>query len=120
MAALGRRAFLVGSAVVIGASARRATAAGEPIVETASGKLRGAVEDGMVRFLGVPYGAPTGGRNRFMPPQKPEPWSGVRSAEAWAGHAPQSPINAIVSAGYTRQQPEVSALAGPGDPVPQS
>jgi para-nitrobenzyl esterase len=109
---LGRRSFLVGAAAVIGASARRATAAGEPIVETASGKLRGAVEDGIVHFLGVPYGAPTGGRNRFMPPQKPEPWGGVRDALVWAGHAPQ--------AGPGPRRPELALLSGAPDTVPLS
>ena len=111
-AAFGRRSFLVGTAAMIGASARRAAASDEPVVETASGKLRGAVEDGIARFLGVPYGAPTGGRNRFMPPQKPEPWGGVRDALAWAGHAPQ--------AGPGPRRPELAVLSGAPDLVPLS
>ena len=39
-----------------------------PVVEIASGKLRGANAAGVCAFKGVPYGASSGGSNRFMAP----------------------------------------------------
>src|ERR1700733_3327094 len=61
-----------------------------PIVETTSGKLRGALVDGVAAFRGVPYGASTAGAARFMPPRPPQPWAGVRDALDYAGQAPQA------------------------------
>jgi para-nitrobenzyl esterase len=59
-------------------------------VETAHGKVRGRSIAGIHSFLGVRYGASTAGRNRFMPPQKPQPWTGVQDAFAYGDSAPQS------------------------------
>jgi para-nitrobenzyl esterase len=50
------------------------------VAETASGKIRGYKRNGVYIFKGVPYGASTAGSNRFMPPAKPEPWTGIRNA----------------------------------------
>jgi para-nitrobenzyl esterase len=61
-----------------------------PVVKTFAGKLRGISTGWVHAFKGIPYGAPTGA-NRFMPPQPPEAWAGVREASAYQGHAPQLP-----------------------------
>ena len=42
---------------------------------------------------GIPYGADTSGANRFMPPQKPKPWTDVYPALWWGNTAPQNMEN---------------------------
>lgn len=59
------------------------------IAETTNGKVRGFILRDIYTFLGFPYGAPTSGKNRFMPPQKPEPWKDVFPAVYWGNAAPQ-------------------------------
>ncbi len=77
----------------------------DPVVETRAGKLRGTVVEGAAAFLSVPYGAPTDGENRFMPPRPPAPWAGVRDAVAFRTQAPQSRL------GFPAR-PELSISAG--------
>src|ERR1051326_3480665 len=62
-------------------------------VETTSGKVQGIASTGIKEFKGIPYGAPTGGRNRYMPPKKPASWSGVRECLGHGSICPQSPTN---------------------------
>jgi para-nitrobenzyl esterase len=57
---------------------------------TTAGRVRGTVVNGIRIFKGVPYGATTAGANRFKPPARPTPWTGVRDALAWGPTAPQS------------------------------
>ena len=104
---LDRRRFLVrsamaGTALLLSRSYAWSAAASEPVAETTSGKIRGVTIDGIAAFKGIPYGASTAGANRFMPPQRPAPWGGVRDAVNWEGHAPQ--------AFFGQRRPEVSIL----------
>jgi para-nitrobenzyl esterase len=77
------------------------------VVDTASGKVRGVVCNGVHVYRGIPYGASTAGANRFMPPRKAEPWTGVRDAFQ-SGHAsPQvSPAPGAIGAGLRGYAPQ--------------
>src|SRR5579863_9571650 len=110
-----RRAFLKGSSLAAVAMATGATAASRAFaqatqtpsrpaaglgassdrqifweVETTSGKVQGISNTGIKEFKGIPYGAPTGGKNRFMPPKKPASWSGLRECFNYGQVCPQT------------------------------
>jgi para-nitrobenzyl esterase len=59
------------------------------VADTAYGKVRGFILRDIYTFRGIPYGADTSGKNRFMPSQKPEPWTDIRPAVWWGNSAPQ-------------------------------
>src|SRR5580658_9993948 len=58
--------------------------------ETQYGKIQGMANTGIKEFKGIPYGASTGGKNRYMPPQKHAGWSGVRECLAYGQISPQT------------------------------
>jgi len=99
--AFTRRSFLKQSSVLIGAAGfgalgRASTALGQTAAQslfvvagTASGKVQGMNLGGINVFKGIPYGASTGGPNRFMPPKKPAAWTGTRDAFEFGQISPQ-------------------------------
>ena len=61
-----------------------------PTVNTVAGTVTGFTEDnGTLCFRGIPYGAPTGGPNRFLPPKPVAPWSGIRECTEWGERCKQ-------------------------------
>ena len=89
-----RRDFLKHSGLLIAASSigmPAFAADGDSVVaETTYGRIRGTELNGIKVFKGIPYGATTAGKNRFMPPVAPAKWTGVRDALAYGSSAPQS------------------------------
>ena len=112
---IGRRAWLTSSfaASTLWAvpSAVRAQAPGEPaspVAATVFGKVRGVVNHGVNVFRGIPYGAPTSGANRFRPPRKPSPWTGIRDAYQNGYSAMQIPVPATIIGAGMRANPRLS------------
>ncbi|NWQ80960.1 NLGN3 protein, partial [Columbina picui] len=73
-----------------------------PTVNTHYGKLRGVrvplpseILGPVDQYLGVPYAAPPIGEKRFMPPEPPPSWSGIRNATHFSPVCPQNIHNAV-------------------------
>lgn len=102
--AFGRRDWMKGAAAAALAPSAPALAAPrltEPVcettvatdanavVETAAGKVRGFIRNGIYTFKGIPYAGSTAGAARFLPPAKVKPWTGVRSCMYYGPVCPQ-------------------------------
>jgi para-nitrobenzyl esterase len=66
--------------------------AAQETVTIDTGKLKGAVADGVISFKGIPYAAPPVGDLRWRPPQPAAKWSGVREATAYGHDCMQLPF----------------------------
>jgi len=105
-----RRACLVGAVTLVGAQAALGSgvaastgAAGvsegsiliasrdKAVVSTNAGRVRGYIRNGIYTFKGIPYAESTAGANRFMPPVKRKPWTGIRSCLYYGPVSPQPP-----------------------------
>jgi len=63
-------------------------------IDTASGRIAGALEDEVRCWKGIPYAAPPLGRGRWRAPEPATPWAGVRPALAFGPDFPQA-ANAV-------------------------
>jgi len=61
------------------------------VVDTQYGKVRGVNRRGIYSFKGIPYGADTGGANRWMMAKPPAPWAGVKSTTCYTHTCPMAP-----------------------------
>jgi para-nitrobenzyl esterase len=88
---LDRRALglALSAGLLVARTAWAAAGSTSPVVRTTSGLARGAAQDGVAAFKGIPYGADTGAA-RFQPPKPAPAWSGVRECLAYGPSSPQT------------------------------
>lgn len=60
-----------------------------PVAETKYGKIKGITWSGVHAFKGVPYGATTAGKNRWMPPKPAIAWKGEKECYDYGPISPQ-------------------------------
>ena len=81
-----------------------------PIVDVSTGRVRGTSENGIDRFLGIPYAAPPVGERRFRAPEPAAAWEGERDASVFGPTAPQRPYGPAIA-------PYLATVEVPGDDI---
>ncbi|HEY2480577.1 MAG TPA: carboxylesterase family protein [Caulobacteraceae bacterium] len=91
-----RRARLALALALAASLSAQARPEARPEASIATGRLAGAVEDGVSVFRGVPFAAPPVGPLRWRPPQASAAWAGVREATRFGPACPQGHPHGIV------------------------
>ena len=71
-------------------------AMGDGIVRTTAGLVQGTNENGIYRYLGVPYAQ---AEERFVPAEEAAPWDGVLVADSYGPMSPQGSISGVGGSG---------------------
>ena len=89
--------------------------------ETMSGSVRGeqvpgvAADTSINLFRGIPYGGPTEGSARFLPPTRPTAWTGVRDCTVTGPRCVQGPgvlfLNPLIGEYFSGGRPDRAALS---------
>ena len=87
----------------------------QTVVQTTAGKVRGERRGRLIRFRGIPYGAPVTGEARFRAAAPAAPWSDVRDSFELG---PACPQNRNATMGLFAL-PEIQALVGPAVTIHQ-
>lgn len=88
-----------------------------PVIETRYGKVQGIANGAIKEFKGIPYGAPTSGRARWMPPRPPQPWAGVLDCIGYRPICPQTPADLRVDYAMLIQWDRHVGVGGMGEDV---
>jgi para-nitrobenzyl esterase len=97
---LDRRAFLrcftmatgaLSASGILGCRSPEQTLSGTVVAKTRYGRIRGARENGVIVFKGIPYAGSPAGENRFKPAPKLQPWSGIRDTLTYGAQSIQPP-----------------------------
>jgi para-nitrobenzyl esterase len=92
-----RRTCLISSLAGLPALHLGRAATTSSTAETQYGRVRGTEVNGVTVFRGIPYGGPTAGTARFLPPVLPQKWSGVRDSTATGPRCVQNPGNIFLN-----------------------
>lgn len=69
---------------------------GGTVVQTTAGLVQGTDEDGISRYLGIPYAQ---AEERFVPAAEVTAWEGIRIADSYGPISPQGAISGLGQAG---------------------
>lgn len=62
------------------------------LVQTVAGQVQGTNQNGIFRYLGVPYAQAA---ERFVPAEKVKPWEGIFEADTYGAISPQGSISGV-------------------------
>src|ERR1700728_3873932 len=94
----------------------KGAAMADPVVETTHGRVQGILREGVNTFLAIPYGAPTGGADRFKAPSPPEAWTGILDATQ-PGAMPPSSLMPMATKGPIAEMMAAAALVPRPEPT---
>lgn len=82
------------------------TAVAGPQVGLRDGKIEGVTENGVSRYLGIPYALPPVGPLRWRAPQSPAPWSGLLEARSFGPDCVQMDMESPPGPGFVNPESE--------------